>query len=172
MTDRRRFWDRNLDDASCCTSRSSPLLCLHSVPLDDVHVVLRTGVVAVGAQASPEVTPQPTGSSYHGGHDGPEGCNRRGVRKRQISTCTWVPSQAKLMMKHLQVLFDENFQRVLVLEDDFDVHAEKVIAVHVLTAEIARGRQRHTQNKRNAVRNTPTQTSVTLSCVSSAEQIM
>lgn len=160
MTDRRRFRDRNLDDASCCKSRSSPLLCLHSAPLDDVHVVLRTGVVAVGAQASPEVTPQPTGSSYHGGHDGPEGCNRRGVRKRQISTRTWVLSQAKLMMKHLQVLFDENFQRVLVLEDDFDVHTEKVIAVRVLTAEIARGRQRHTQNKRNAVRNTPTQTDV------------
>lgn len=47
-------------------------LCLHSAPLDDVHVVLRTGVVAISTQGSPEVTPQPTSSSYHGGHDGPD----------------------------------------------------------------------------------------------------
>lgn len=49
------------------------------------------------------------------------------------------------MVKHLQILFNENFQCVLVLEDDFDVHAEKVIAVRVLPAEIAVCRSRQTK---------------------------
>lgn len=41
------------------------------------------------------------------------------------------------MTRHLQVLLDEDFQGVLVLEDDLHVHAEKVLAVGVLAAEIA-----------------------------------
>lgn len=49
------------------------------------------------------------------------------------------------MMGHLQVLFDENFQCVFVLEDDFDVNAENVVAVFVLPAEIAGGRLRQTE---------------------------
>lgn len=46
------------------------------------------------------------------------------------------------MRKHLQVLFDEKFQCVFVLEDDFNVDAENVVAVCVLPAEIAEGRSR------------------------------
>lgn len=49
------------------------------------------------------------------------------------------------MMKHLQVLFDEHFQCVFVLEDDFDVNAENVFAVCIFPAEITGGRSRQTK---------------------------
>lgn len=42
-------------------------------------------------------------------------------------------------------MFDENFQSVFVLEDDFDVYAENVVAVFVLPAEIAGGGSRQTK---------------------------
>lgn len=44
---------------------------------------------------------------------------------------------------YAQVLFDKYFQRVLVLEDHFNVYAEEVFAVMVLTAHVAESRQRH-----------------------------
>lgn len=56
-----------------------------------------------------------------------------------------VPSEVKLMMKHLQVLFDQNLQCVFVLEDDVDVNAKNVVAVCVLPAEIAEDGSRQTK---------------------------
>lgn len=62
-----------------------------------------------------------------------------------IGTYNSVLSYVKPIMEHLQVLFDENFQYVLVLEDDFDVNAKNVVAVRVLPAEITGGRSRQTK---------------------------
>lgn len=49
------------------------------------------------------------------------------------------------MVRHLQVLFDEIFQCVFVLEHDFDVHTEDVVTVCVLPAEITKRRLRETK---------------------------
>lgn len=44
---------------------------LHSASLNNVHVVLRPGVVTLSTERSPEVAPQTTNSSYHRCHNGP-----------------------------------------------------------------------------------------------------
>ena len=47
------------------------MMNLHPACLDDVYVVLRAGVEAVGAERAPEVAPQPASPGDHGSHDGP-----------------------------------------------------------------------------------------------------
>lgn len=54
----------------------------HPLPLDDLDVVLRPGVVALRTQSPPEVTPQLPMKGQHGSDHRPEG--RRDIdRKRE-----------------------------------------------------------------------------------------
>lgn len=54
---------------SCDMLKEQSLHNLHSASLNDVHIVLRSGVVAIGTEGTPEVAPQSTSTSYHWRHN-------------------------------------------------------------------------------------------------------
>lgn len=61
---------------------------------------------------------------------------------KTITHAVFIVYSVCLMSAHLQVLFDENFERVLVLQDHFNVHAEEVVTVLVLTAHVTEKKEK------------------------------